>query len=399
MITRPESVRLNSITCSDACQELFERVSVTVSDSDPAPWVEIRYALMESLPRDEQLAIVRRKKLEARTFLVVQKGLLSGAIIAHFSDKLDSRDVPGWAWKGTERSEQIWLEGRLPLDAFLPDEWQHWSNLPVYLDRDAFTKWMDCQPLHDLAGLPALPTPYDASSKPQLVNKRLPPDTPFVTLSEALSWIAFGFALDQGSLERAIDGQAFDANDPHAILAVAMTKLAVQASGGQIAMRGKYVQSHSTDKNNVLTEPIDPLRFSDFAQFDVDCDGLRYGSGLTWDKEGSPEWALQDCRDAFCSVTINRADLLKLFPDVCSLVAHFGRSPVFKAGRPPDDSAILAKAEEMKARGLDGRVIAKTMRAEPGFENVATTTVRDLIVGRWTPTGRPKKKAHKKPAP
>ena len=71
--------------------------------------------------------------------------------------------------------------------------------------------------------------------------------------------------------------------------------------------------------------------------------------------------------------------------------AVLDRAPSLKAGRPPSDGAILAKADEMKARGLDGRTIAKKMRLEPGFENVATTAVRDLIKGRWKPAGRPKK--------
>lgn len=73
--------------------------------------------------------------------------------------------------------------------------------------------------------------------------------------------------------------------------------------------------------------------------------------------------------------------------------AGIERAPSVKAGRPPSDDEILAKADEMKARGLDGRTVAKQMRLEPGFENVATTAVRDLIKGRWKPGGRPKKTA------
>lgn len=69
------------------------------------------------------------------------------------------------------------------------------------------------------------------------------------------------------------------------------------------------------------------------------------------------------------------------------------RAPSLKAGRPPNDDEILAKADEMKARGLDGRTIASKMRHEPDFENVATTYVRELIKGRWKSPGRPKKKS------
>jgi hypothetical protein len=67
------------------------------------------------------------------------------------------------------------------------------------------------------------------------------------------------------------------------------------------------------------------------------------------------------------------------------------RAPSVKAGRPPSDDEILAKADEMKGREMKGRTIASEMRHEPGFENVATTQVRELIKGRWRPNGRPKR--------
>jgi hypothetical protein len=73
-------------------------------------------------------------------------------------------------------------------------------------------------------------------------------------------------------------------------------------------------------------------------------------------------------------------------------IASETRAPAVKAGRAPDPDSILAKADEMKARGLTGYVIASTMRHEPGFGNVATTSVRELIKGRWTSSGRPKRK-------
>lgn len=304
------------ISVRDAIRELHQRIKAAVPDADPAPWLDVSPGLIEMFSEGDEGAFVRRKKMEERSMLVLQRGLLSGAVRAHFSDGLESCDVPGWAWAGVERNEHVWFEGRLPLDVFLPDEWQRWSCHSVYLDRDAFTEWMDSQPLHDPAGLPALPPPFDAQSKPEPVKKRLPPDAPFVTLSEALTWIAFGFALDRDSLDRAISGHAFDATDPQAALAAAMAKLAVRASGDQIATRGKYVESHSTDENKVLTAPIDPVRFEDFAQFDILYDGLRYGTGLTWEKRNSTlDRVLQDRRDAFRSVKVNRADLLKLFPD------------------------------------------------------------------------------------
>jgi hypothetical protein len=315
METHRGSVRPDSLPCRDAIRELHQRVKAAVPHGDPAPWLDVSPVLIEMFAEGDEVAFVRRKKMEERSMLVLQRALLSGAVRAHFSDGLDSRDVPGWAWAGAERNEHVWFEGRLPLDVFLPDEWQRWSCHSVYLERDAFNSWMDRQPLHDPNGLPALPSPHDAESKPEPVKKRLPPDAPFVTLSEALTWIAFGFALDRDGLDRAISGNAFDATDPQAALSAAMAKLAIRASGDQVSTRGKYVESHSTDGSKVLTSPIDPVRFEDFAQFDILYDGLRYGTGLTWNNgESALERALQDRGDAFRSVKVNRVDLLKLFP-------------------------------------------------------------------------------------
>ncbi len=68
------------------------------------------------------------------------------------------------------------------------------------------------------------------------------------------------------------------------------------------------------------------------------------------------------------------------------------RAPAVKAGPPPTDEQILRKADEMKARGLNGRTIASQMRHEPGFENVSTILVRELILGRWQSGPSPKKR-------
>ena len=104
----------------------------------------------------------------------------------------------------------------------------------------------------------------------------------------------------------------------------------------------------------------------------------------------------------YVRIQFNRRDVLAIFPTIGGEAVEVSsaeteaaalRAPAVKAGRPPSPEEILAKADEMKARGMDGRTIAKEMRLEPGFCNVATTAVRDLIKGRWKPSGRPKKSA------
>lgn len=66
------------------------------------------------------------------------------------------------------------------------------------------------------------------------------------------------------------------------------------------------------------------------------------------------------------------------------------RTPAVKKGKPPTDDRILAKADEMHAKGMTSREIAKFMCREPGFENAGTVLVRDLLKGRWA-RGRRKK--------
>ena len=64
------------------------------------------------------------------------------------------------------------------------------------------------------------------------------------------------------------------------------------------------------------------------------------------------------------------------------------RAPSFKAGLGPSETEIVAKADEMRARGMRSRDISKHMRHEAGFENVATRDVRVLVDGRYPRTGR-----------
>lgn len=88
-------------------------------------------------------------------------------------------------------------------------------------------------------------------------------------------------------------------------------------------------------------------------------------------------------------VEINWAEVLgQIGPLPASMEKN--RAPSVKSARPPTDEEILAKADEMKARGSNGRNIAKEMRLEPGFEHTPNETVRKLVKGRY-PKGRPKK--------
>ena len=107
-------------------------------------------------------------------------------------------------------------------------------------------------------------------------------------------------------------------------------------------------------------------------RYNVDCFGIRF------DPDGVAA-ILADC--GVCDVAApSRVEGASVGP--------LSRAPSVKAARPPSDDEILKKADEMRGRGLSGYEIAKRMRLERGFENVATRSVRDLIKGRYSRPGR-----------
>ncbi len=392
-----DSIRPNSISFRTAIRDLYQRVKIEVLGSDPAPWFEVDPAEIEIWAEGDESAFIDRKKLQERTTLVMQRGILLGEIRAHFSDTNETHDIPCWAWEKAERNEHVWFEGRLPLDVFLPEEWRRWSNHSVFLDQESFENWMDDQDLSDAGTLPELPGPIDFALKPASDSFRPLPNIPYVALSEALSWIAFDFALDKHELYQAICTHAFEEIDPQSILASAMEGLAQKGSDGSIAFRGKYMPEPSAREKTVRTEPIDPVRLHDYAQFDILYDALRYGTGSTRIADGNTVEVMfqEGLLDSYHSVVVCRADILQYFPannePSCEPIptSSAERAPSVKAGRSPDDDLIIKKADEMHARGITGYDIAKMMRHEKGFENAGNVWVRELIKGRYKSGGRP----------
>ena len=103
----------------------------------------------------------------------------------------------------------------------------------------------------------------------------------FVSLSEALSWIAFG---QQDKKEELIEYLAKKnySEDCKDKLNNALESLLSKARGALISLEGKEITSKTTVINNALTIKISPTEFADFAAFDITTNGLRYGKGLLW---------------------------------------------------------------------------------------------------------------------
>jgi len=260
-------------------------------------------------------------------------------------------------------------------------------------------------------------------------------DCSFVSLAEALTYIAFGAPMSVEELRASVEGDwtpepvsieerigefistrdelipdipGFTPSPPGTDrfrdrqaglerLDNAWRDLRNDVERGVIKMRGRYTAIYSLADAH-LADRVELTRdkLATFSQFDVSTGGIRRqpqdSPSILWrDHPQSFDRAFdslsgdQRSADGYLLVEVERADLGKV------PIAEAARAPAVKQGRPPSDEVILAKADEMRARGLDGYAIAKTLRFEPGFENVATTAVRALIKGRWKPAGRPKK--------
>lgn len=250
----------------------------------------------------------------------------------------------------------------------------------------------------------------------------------YVPLVEALTWLAFGDIMTLEELQAEVEGgQQLDsvsleerdhtiffeekegasqiASTGHFVdrqagldrLAEAWQEFRDAVSRCVVKIRGRFSPTYSLpDACLADVENLDGNVLATYSQFDVSTGGIRRqpaGSpDILWrdhpssfDREYASFGDEEDKRAAggYLLVEVERSGLFETMRSNKS-----SRAPSFKAGHAPDDESILAKADEMKMLGINGRDIAKGMRHHQGFENVATTRVRELIKGRWEP-GRP----------
>jgi len=156
-----------------------------------------------------------------------------------------------------------------------------------------------------------------ANPAPPADTPRMPPEGQFVTLSHALTWIAFGVSMSNDHLHEVLSQDRYGEHDPQEAIKAAVGRLADVGSEGKIAMRGKRLASSGDDGKAALTETIEPVRLVDFGQFSYLDDELRHGEGLTlWREKDSSilEHAVgRGRRESYAQVTVSRAELLREF--------------------------------------------------------------------------------------
>ena len=64
-----------------------------------------------------------------------------------------------------------------------------------------------------------------------------------------------------------------------------------------------------------MTNEIPTVKFSDFKQFDITVDGLRFGSGLAWLPDEKTKWIVKSPKrvDGYIDVTVQCSDLRRVF--------------------------------------------------------------------------------------
>lgn len=173
----------------------------------------------------------------------------------------------------------------------------------------------------------------------------LPPEAQFITLSHALTWIAFGVSMDNDHLHEVLAQDRYGEHDPQKAVADALEQLLALAGNERLSVRGKYRANRDDDAARLDTAPIEPIKFTAFRQFSYLENELRHGHGLLFWRDDSGQ-IFHDVfgskrKDGFAHVTVNRADLLR---EVRPQKTHVSESDHFRVGHTfnRDDPANIA---------------------------------------------------------
>lgn len=138
------------------------------------------------------------------------------------------------------------------------------------------------------------------------------PQQPYLSLSEALAWIAFADTTNA-------DSHWVDFHQAKAAMEAAVEAITTSASAGKISTLGKFVSGPSVDVSQLNTESIPRERFHDFRKYDPTCCGLRAGHGLLGfpdERGGAFVYTVPNVerQDYYREVLVDRDALMQEFP-------------------------------------------------------------------------------------
>jgi hypothetical protein len=325
---------------------------------------------------------IRRRKAGKWAQKHLQNALASGQLAATYFDGEHSRAIPSWAWLSDGRVSFAWGEGRLPLDALLPEEWARWSGDPCFLQRRAFGEWLATNLPH--LDEPPLEIVASVEKPPALITRRPLPERPYVELSAALSWLAFGISLNHEALWEVIQTarlcESIELAEKR--LAEAVDLFADAVVAGQLRCVGKFAETYQHGEA-LLTDPIEPIRLMDYRRFDIVSNGLRFGKGLTTRISAGLVEILrgEGRKDMYRDVHVDRSDLLRRFPEVEATTNPLPPQPVKK---PISDTKLLnwIRALGDRAEDMSQTELLSAVRAAFPDYHVARERVRAITSGR-----------------
>lgn len=192
------------------------------------------------------------------------------------------------------------------------------------------------------------------------------PNRPFITLSEAITWIAFGDPLDGSSFQQTMRHQSSQERlENEAKVAKAVAELTELAAGGLIEVRGKHLDYAGVNEDQADTQTIEAVKLADFTMFDAYLDGLYRGRGLRWvgRTDGSEAMAKAVSDECLVSVRVRRADVLRQFPG--------------KNAKSRDAARSSQEAETACATWLSESFAKETGKPMP------KSAFRDTALGKW----------------
>lgn len=128
-----------------------------------------------------------------------------------------------------------------------------------------------------------------------------------ISLTEALTWLAFGERLDQQGYINATSSMKF--NNERQLLLDALQRLIEKALTGSIEIYGKYCGSNGNV--SPVARLVTVLELASYRAFDITIDGLRHGTGVQWLPDEDSVWVYQPLQSSahFQNVTVKYTSL------------------------------------------------------------------------------------------
>ncbi len=301
---------------NEARLELFLLVKENLQADDPAPWRKVNQQEIDWNARGDADGYTLGVKQNTLAMGLMKRALLLGDLTACYYEDGQEHDLPAWIWEEVRGIDA----SILAINPLLPDQWWSLSGRKIYLGKDALRQWLKSINWKAIERSPDMPAPFDVADKPLLITVRDLPSRVYVSLTEAMSWVAFGMSLDHMRLEYASVGYDSErellGSKWQEKLKDALNRLIEKGLSGEVGFVGKYVD-HMIDHGQAARSEsanIEPLKLNDYAKYDSHTGGLQFGNGLAWIQEGDHSYLVPSARDdGFRDVKVKREGLMREF--------------------------------------------------------------------------------------